>query len=369
MNPFDYQSPVGPTRLIDRRAELDGLQRAAADRTAVRLAAPRRFGKTTLLDAHIASMRAVGHRAVRVDFSKVATVADAAARVAGAFAALPGDPRRSVRRWAARLGISAKLGPVTVRVDPRSERAGGEDARAAFIELLDVPRALAEADGGLTVVCLDEFQDLLVSDEALDGVVRSVIQHHGEAAAYVFAGSQPSLMRSLFSDQERPFYGQARPLELPPLPVEEAAADIVALLDADGLAAKAGGAVEELLAFTGGHPQRTMLLAHHLYDMLDADEPVDDLTLEAIERALRETRDAHQALWDALARVERIVCLALADGQAPTGSRVADEHRVARSTLQDAVTRLVTDGRQVRRRKDGVAYLLDPLFAEWLRRR
>jgi len=369
MNPFHYQSPVGPARLIDRRDELDQLQLAAADRTAVRLAAPRRFGKTTLLDAHVAAMREVGHRAVRVDFSKVATVADAAARVADAFTALPADPRRSVGRWAARLGISARLGPVTVRVDGRSPRPRAEDARTALMELLDVPRALAEADEGLTVVCLDEFQDLLVADDALDGIVRSVIQHHGEAAAYVFAGSQPSLMRALFSEQERPFYGQARPLELPPLPISEAAADIAGLLDADGLAARAGSTVDELLAFTGGHPQRTMLLAHHLYNLLDADESVDDPTLETIERGLRETGDAHQALWDALQRIERIVCLALADGQAPTGSRVADEHRVARSTLQDALERLVTDGRHVKRTEGGGPYLLDPLFAEWLRRR
>jgi uncharacterized protein len=369
VNPFDYQSPVGPARLIDRRNELDELQLAAADRTSVRLAAPRRFGKTTLLDAHVAAMRAVGHRGVRVDFSKVATVSDAAARVAEAFSALPNDPRRTIGRWAARLGVSAKLGPVTVRMSRPAPRPGADDARAALIEMLDVPRALADADGGLTVVCLDEFQDLLVADDALDGLMRSVIQHHGEAVAYVFAGSQPSLMRALFSDQERPFYGQARPLELPPLPIEEATADIAALLDADGLGSRAGSAVDELLAFTGGHPQRTMLLAHHLYNLLDADEPADDPTLEAIERGLRETRDAHQALWDALPRVERIVCLALADGQAPTGSRVADEHRVARSTLQDALERLLTDGRQVQRTKEGAPYLLDPLLAEWLRRR
>jgi hypothetical protein len=369
VNPFDYQSPVGPGRLIDRRNELDELQAAAADRTAIRLAAPRRYGKTTLLDAHVAVMTEVGHRAVRVDFSKVSTVADAAARVAEAYSALPPDPRRSISRWAARLGISAKLGPVTVRMGRPAPRLDADDARAALIEMLDVPRGLAGADGGLTVVCLDEFQDLLVADDALDGLVRSVIQHHGEAAAYVFAGSQPSLMQALFSDQERPFYGQARPLELPPLPLDEAATDIAALLEADGLGSRAGNAVDELLAFTGGHPQRTMLLAHHLYNLLDAGEPVDDPTVEAIELGLRETRDAHQALWDALARVERIVCLALADGQAPTGSRVADEHRVARSTLQDALERLLTDGRQVRRAEGGAPYLLDPLWAEWLRRR
>jgi hypothetical protein len=176
-------------------------------------------------------------------------------------------------------------------------------------------------------------------------------------------------MRALFSDEERPFYGQARPLELPPLPIEEAAADVVALFDAEGLGPRVGSAVDELLTFTGGHPQRTMLLAHHLYNLLDADESVDDPTLEAITLGLLETSDAHQALWDALARVERIVCLALADGQAPTGTRVADEHRVARSTLQDALERLVADGRQVQRAPGGAPYLLDPLWAEWLRRR
>jgi hypothetical protein len=174
-------------------------------------------------------------------------------------------------------------------------------------------------------------------------------------------------MRALFSERERPFYGQARPLELPPLPIDEAARDIEALLRADGL--DAGGAVDELLAFTGGHPQRTVLLAHHLYNLLDQPGEPEDLATGAIDLALAETRDAHQAVWDGLGRVERIVLLALADGQAPTGSRVADEHRTARSTLQDALGRLLADERNVRRDDHDRPFVLDPLFSEWLRRR
>lgn len=367
MNPFNYQGPVAPPRLIDRRGELDVLQQAAADGVAVRLAAPRRFGKTSLLDAHVASMQGVGHRALRVDLSKVATVGDVAARVAEAFSALPNDPRRSVRRWAARLGVSAKLGGVQLSLAPSAVRPAADEARAALLELLDVPLGLHEQDGGLTIVCLDEFQDLLVADDSLDGLFRSVIQHHSGAAAYVFAGSQPSLMRALFSDRERPFYGQARPLELPVLPAAEAAQDVEALLAADGL--DAHGAVDELLAFTGGHPQRTVLLAHHLYNILDAAQAPDDPASAAIDLGLRETRDSHQAVWDSLGRVERIVLMALADGQAPAGSRMAAEHRVARSTLQDALERLVADERNVQRDERGRPYLLDPLLGEWLRQR
>src|SRR4051794_12042074 len=277
-------------------------------------------------------MQAVGHRAVRVDLSQVATLADAAARIAAAYGALPGDPGRSVRRWLARLGVVATVGGVGIQTAPRPQRPSGDEARAALLELLDVPLRLHDHDGGLTVVCIDEFQDLLVADDRLDGLVRSVIQHHGRAAAYVFAGSQPSLMRALFSDQERPFYGQARPLELPELPLDEAAADIERLLARD-----AGSAVDRLLAFSGGHPERTILLAHHLYNVLDGPDDGEDPAASAVALALEETRDAHQAAWDALNRVERVVCVALADGQPPTSPRVADEHRVARSTLQEAV--------------------------------
>lgn len=366
MNPFNYQGPIGPAHLIDRRSELDELQRAAADRIAVRLAAPRRFGKSSLLDAHISAMREAGHRAVRVDFSKVATLGDVAARVAGSFSDLPNDPGRSVRRWAARLEVGASVAGFGVGVAARAARPSADEARAALLDLLDVPRALHEVDGGLTVVCFDEFQDVLIADDALDGLIRSVIQHHGEAAAYVFAGSQPSLMQALFSEHERPFYGQARPLELPVLPIAEAAHDIEALLVGAGL--DPVSAVDELLAYTAGHPQRTILLAHHLYNLLEQQDHPDPAPA-ALELALAETQDAHQALWDGLNRNERLVLLAVGDGQAPTGSVVAGEHRVARSTLQEALERLLADGRYVQRDADGKPYLLDPLFAEWLRRR
>jgi len=366
-NPFDYQGPVRPGRLIDRRAELGALQRAAANTVAIRLAAPRRFGKTSLLDAHVAAMRGAGHRAVRIDLSRVGTVTDVAARVAAGYAMLPADPRRLLGRWASRLGVELGMSGARVRVDPVPRGLAADEARAALLDLLDLPSALHRAIGGLTVVCFDEFQDLLVADSALDGLMRSVIQHHGGAAAYVYAGSEPSLMRALFADRERPFHGQARPLTLPPLPPGEAAGDLLALLREAGL--DPGDAVDRVLGFTGGHPQRTMLLAHHLFEVLDAGAGDADPAERALDLALAETRDAHEAVWDSLDRAERIVVLALADGAAPTGSRVAADHRVTRSTLQRAVERLVSSEQHVVRGSTGRVALLDPLFGEWLRRR
>ena len=366
MNPFIYQGPVSRAHLIDRRAELDALQEAAANRVAIRLAAPRRFGKSSLLEAHIAAMHEAGHRAVRVDLARVATVGDVAARIAHAYNELPADPRRTVRRWARRLGISAAPAGVGVSIAPAGPRLDADEARTALLQLLDIPKALFELDQALTVVCFDEFQDLLVADDALDGLLRSVIQYHAESAAYVFAGSEPSLMKALFSDHERPFYGQARPLTLPVLPVAEAAEDIERILERDGL--EPGSAVDELLVFSDGHPQRTILLVHHLYELLDGETP-DDPASAAVDLALSETSDAHQAVWDGLDRNERVVLLAFADGQAPAGNIVSEQHRIPRSSLRDALLRLVADQQLVGEDENGHPYLLDPLLAEWLRRR
>ena len=312
-------------------------------------------------------MHETGHRAVRVDFSKVATVADAATRVAVAFAQLPADAGRRASRWSSRLGVGGSLAGLSVSVQPAAARPGADEARAALLELLDVPAALHTEDGGLTIVCLDEFQDLLVADDGLDGLVRSVIQHHGDCAAYVFAGSQPSIMRSLFTDQERPFFGQARPLELPALPQGETTTQMEAALRADGLPIPDD--LDLLVAFTRGHPQRTMLLAHHLYELLEERGATEGAVEAALERAATETRDAHQAMWDGIGRSERLVLIALADGNAPTGTRVAGEHRIARSTLQEAHRRLLADQRLLATGVDGGSVILDPLLADWLRRR
>ena len=49
---------------------------------------------------------------------------------------------------------------------------------------------------------------------SLDGLLRSHIQFQGEVASYVFAGSEPGLMKQLFEHKEAPLYGSAVPLRL-----------------------------------------------------------------------------------------------------------------------------------------------------------
>jgi hypothetical protein len=312
-------------------------------------------------------MRAVGHRAVLVDLGQIATAGDVAARTARAFAGLPGEPRRLFDRLLGRLGLSLGVAGLTLSVSGRPATREPERARAILLELLDLPRVLHEADGGLTVVCFDEFQDLVTADATLDGLVRSVIQHHGRAAAYVYAGSAPSLMRALFAERERPLFGQARPLELPPLPAAETTEDVLGIAAMNEVVLDPGD-VRRVVDLGAGHPQRTMLLAHHLFELTASGEDAADLPGLALERGLAETADVHRTVWDALTRADRAVVSALADGLAPTGTRAASLHATPRGTLQGALERLAGAEQHVALR-DGRPVVVDPLFAIWLARR
>jgi uncharacterized protein len=366
--PFPFEGPVPPELLIDRQRELTLLARRAGDRVSVRLVAPRRYGKTSVLLAHADRLHDTGWRTAHVDFSRVADLTDVARRLAAAYAHLDSPWVRShLSGLLARLGVSLSATGPAVSVGPRPISPDSDAAESVLYRLLDLPLALWEADRLPTLVVFDEFQDLLVARKDLDGLLRSRIQYHGDAAAYVYAGSEPSMMRELFDTRERPLFGQADPLTLDPLPIDETLTDLSARFAGEGL--DPGEALGELTVFAAGHPQRTMLLAYLLVDRLAADDGggTPQAAADVIADALARTAPAHQALWQTLGRSERVVLAAVADGIAPTSRALASEHKLGRRTLDAAATRLEDQGHLIRRPRD--SRLVDPLLAEWLRHR
>jgi hypothetical protein len=364
--PFPFEGPVPPELLIDREHELTLLARRAGDRVSVRLVAPRRYGKTSVLIAHAGRLRQASWRTAHVDFSRVADLTDVARRLAAAYAHLDSPWVRShLSGLLARLGVSLSATGPAVSVGPRPISPDSDAAESVVYRLLDLPLALWQADRLPTLVVFDEFQDLLVARKDLDGLLRSRIQYHGDAATYVYAGSEPSMMRELFDTRERPLFGQADPLSLDPLPLDETLSDLGARFAGEGL--DPGEALGELTVFAAGHPQRTMLLAYLLVDRLAAGAGTPRAADDVIADALARTAPAHQALWQGLGRSERVVLAAVADGIAPTSRALASEHKLGRHTLDAAASRLQDQGHLIRRPRD--SRLVDPLLAEWLRRR
>lgn len=366
-NPFVYDRPLPPDDAIDRAEERVRLAELAEAGQTSRLAAPRRFGKTTLITGLVAELRGQRWITCLADFSRCRTIDDVGERLYDGW-------RRSLDRRGTRsawksinreLEATFEAGlPGVAKARMRTGQvARGERPLARLHGLLSLPERLAAGDGKIFVV-FDEFQDLLTAGEDLDGLVRSHVQHHAGIASYCYAGSQASLLRALFEDRRRPLFGQAREVTLSPISTDAIASWVATRFHEAGRELPAGSAAA-LAAGASGHPQRAAMVAHFLWQHPRLDEMgVRDAEREALDAATGEL----EQLWSDLTRAQRQVIGAVADGQEELLSRSALETMgLGKSTAQQARDALAAEG-HLRREQDGRFAVVDPFLARWLRR-
>ena len=364
-NPFDFETPLEHARdLVGRERELAELTHLTRSGTYRLVQAPRRYGKTSLLKAAGELWRQNEQGlAVHVDFSEILTIEEAARRVRVAYEQQGdrGHPRRMLSD--ALRSVRVRLGPV--EIGPLASPSTVLDHAAGLHELLELPVEVARRSERRAVVYFDEFQDVLAVS-GLDGLLRSHIQHHRANVTYVFAGSEPSMLRELFSDQSRPLYGQAHPFRLERISTEALLEHVARRFRETGK--DAGEAGVEIVLLGAGHPQRTILLAWNLWELSVADTPATRADASAaLAATLRARKPELDATWRAMTVNERRVAIAVAHGLAPTGRRAQRATGIAsRSAAQKSLRALLERG-DIERSESGQTALVDPLLAARLR--
>ena len=200
----------------------------------------------------------------------------------------------------------------------------------------------------------------------LDGLIRSHIQHQGDVASYVFAGSEPGLMKQLFENRDRPLYGSAVPMRLGRLRDEDIAGYVAERFAQTGRGV--GEALGPLLETAQGHPQRAIMLAYHLWEQVAEGETA---TLERWEHAhaaaLAELEPEFDARWRGYHSTvaQKTLRSIVAGGGSAYRTGVLRRLELEKSAASAAVQRLLESadiedagGRKYR--------VVDPLYAEWI---
>ena len=365
VNPFVYSHPLSPDEIIDRERETRTLLTNAVGGHYTRLYAPRKYGKTSLLQRALRDgEREEGLIPVRVDLYRVVSLADVTVRLERAYARhLKGAVRSRVDEFLQRTGIGLSLGvtgiSARIQVDPKA------DPLPALHALLDLPNRLEVSGGYRALIAFDEFQDVCKIPN-LDGLIRSHIQNHGDVASYVFAGSEPGLMEQLFEDRDRPLYGSAVPMRLGRLEADDVGGYVAEHFEQTGRGV--GEALGPLLHAAAGHPQRAMLLAHHLWAVV---EPGGTATLEdwsrAYEAALAELDAEFDAEWRHLDSSSQKTLRSVLEGDgSPYRGDILRRLALSKDMVRKALPRL-TASALIERNGDRHA-IVDPLLAEWIRR-
>jgi uncharacterized protein len=364
-NPFQYTKPVGAGDLIDRGEETAELLRLAVEGNNARVVAPRRYGKTSLL-AKVQSELDPDHWVtVYVDLFGIVTLDDFARRIERAYTTqLTGRLARwwtgVVRTLRPTLTLGGGPLPVTGRIDPVA--SGSE----SLLDRLALPRRIWEKHGLRVHIVFDEFQELAAVAGHADAVLRSEIQHHGEYASYVFAGSHVGMMEMLFADRSRAFYGQSSPVRLSPLPPDELAAYVDGRFEATGKQCGTD-AMGGLLDLVDGHPQRSILAAHALWDATGSGERAGlDAWESARARIIGAVNDEMVQLWGDLVSGPRHVLADIAAGLSPysSGRSSASRGGAVRNALLDLEGRgLVV---QLGSGRGSTWRIVDPLLRQWI---
>jgi hypothetical protein len=364
-NPFHFSGPLPASEMIDREREAAELLALARAGHSVRLVGPRRYGKTTVLRRLLDDAAEVGMATALVDLEDVLSLGGIVVRIERAYARrLRGSVRARVDRLFSAWNIGLALGGPGFSA--RLQSNPNADVESVLLRLLDLPRELHERTGTRSLIVFDEIQDILAVAGA-DGQIRSVIQHHLDSASYAFAGSAPGTMERLFADPRRPLLEQAVPKTLVPLPTADVGDFVVERFrrtDRDP-----GDALAALIAFSRGHPQRAMLLAHYLWEATAPGAVADESHwVEARDAALDQASGYLAATWRSWPTNERRVALALATTPGGPYTQAARARvGIKKSSVRYALQALVDRADVIA--ENGDFTLTDPLLEFWLQRR
>ncbi len=364
LSPFIYEEPIGPRDLIDREGERATLLERSVDSRNSRLEGPRRYGKTSLLRAVLVDCEREGMVPVSVNFLGVLTIDDVAERIERAYARQLDGP---LKRWY--TGIVRTLHPTLSGAPGGVGVTLAPQARGALLDRLALPLRLHERDGRQCVIAFDEFQDVIRLPGAA-ATFRSELEQHGTAAAYLFSGSHPGLMRDTFANRRYAFFAQAAAVPLDVLPPDALARFISERFVAGRR--DPGDGLGPLLDLAAGHPQRSMQLAHHLYVQTPRGRRAStDSWSAALAATLIEASEEVYTAWHSLHPTQQRVVSVLASRTVKLNSAEATRrYGLVKSgtSTGKAIDQLAREGHIVPAVDTVTGWrLVDPLFDLWVR--
>jgi hypothetical protein len=381
LNPFVWDRPLDdPAKIVGMEAFAHHVALTLKGQTNVALFGPRDTGKTTFTNQLALELRsehgpdAPAFDVVTVNLQRVVSLSGFIGCI---HDAMVNHPVKHVRRAAQRqiaslekeIGFDIKVIKGTVRSAATTPAESAETLHAQLLTL----RSLSDH----LVVIFDEFQRLRHCAGDPLAIIRSALMSSGaNHVSLLFTGSIRNALQMMLESSEQPIFGEAAEMQLPAI----SRPDFLEYLDfqfqATGKPADED-ALNYLLDATQAHPRSTQQMAWQCWSATADGEPVNlDTAIAAHDRLVRTIeRSEFSAVLNVLmsgdeAEVNEVRALQLLADRG--GETVTSRPIVTRYGFSSA-SRVRPTLERLRRRgliddRDGVWYIVDPLFAEWLRR-
>jgi hypothetical protein len=371
-NPYVHGSPIAAAdadAFADRAEELATLEGALGSGGNVILLAPRRYGKTSLLNIAVARALANGVRAGRVTLADCTDLQDVCESLLHGILEGPARwrergadaVRELVGHLRPRLEVSS-TGSLRVLLDVEP---GRDPWRRMLLDVLRVLDAL-RASGDPVALVIDEFQRAYELDDAVPGAIKRLCDEM-PAVSLVLSGSRRHLMERI-SGHRAPLARVGTRIALPKVPRAEMC-DFLVRRAAAGGKMLALDVAERIHDRAAGVPNEVQQLASQAYDQAPGNRIRGRDVDEALARIVRQGRFEYVAILRGLGPAQRRLVRELArTGPRPsvqTGLMV----RILRVSNPSAVRRALIaleEDDLVEQSPDGWE-ISNPFLALWLR--
>ncbi len=381
-DPFIFGREVIGNELVDRKDEVEAVSRVLRNAQRMFLIGPRRYGKTSILSTAAAQASALGVVVVQVNAEEfvhekalAAEIVAQAARRSGFTMSkaaktvfkLFGRLRPQVSYDALRDTWSAELG-VT---DP-----GPAESNAHLLEALEGLERLAEQLQRPVALIVDEFQQLVREGGiSAEGQLRAVIQRH-RRVAYVFAGSDESMLMAMTGEHTRPFYRLGELRFLGPVPRADFQEHLTAVFARSGCQLS-DTAAESIFDLASDVPHSIQRLALECWRdvQLNRRLTLSPAQIEArMEHLLNVEGPNYAKLGGQLTGVQRKTLKAISAhlGEEISMQPLALSIGLAATSMRRALEALLAKGiiRQIYDQNPKIRYAFeDPFFGIWVQRR
>jgi AAA+ ATPase superfamily predicted ATPase len=355
MNPFKFGSVVSEDFFTDREVEYEKLSQIIASTNHVIMIAPRRFGKTSLVNKVVAN---TNRPVLWLDLQLLTNTGDFAIQLLKQlFKKYPFEKLKfMIRNF--RIVPMLSIDPATNNVE-----VGFQPRMDSFVHLEDVLNLIEKLgeEKIRPIVVFDEFQDLLSLDKSLDKRLRSVIQFH-KNINYVFLGSAESMMKQIFESKKSPFYHFGQFFTLNKISYNDFSVFLQNRFAA--ITDKANNISEKILNFTHCHPHYTQQLAFHIWMALERENYSEDIANKTIENIILLHDNDFERLWSNFNNTDKKVLIEIAFEQANLLSApILYKNTSASSTIYSSLKRLTEKGILIKTEKFEID---DPFFRKWI---
>ncbi|MCK4921992.1 MAG: ATP-binding protein [Bacteroidales bacterium] len=369
-NPFKFGNIVSGDFFYNREDELLRIKQTLAGGNNVTLYAPRRYGKSSLVNKALNELEKEGFTTIYLD---IMSVYSRDTFIKNYTRAIANKEISSIEKTV--LKIAKFISGIVPSVSFDSfgmptfsiSWIEGKDKEQTLLDVINLPEKLS-SNKDKWIIAFDEFQEITkLNGENFEKLLRSGIQHH-QNVTYLFLGSKTHMLKDMFSNKNRAFYNAATVMSINTIEESKSVEYLVSRFKRSDIKIDSDAAMY-LLQTVANIPYYIQYIAFEIWQYIilsDKHRVTKDNIDEAFERVLKLKSDYYWELTNKHTAYRKKVLYALSHSVSELFSKktATDFDLGAVSSTQKAIDVFINEG--IIERNQSKYEFSDPMYKRFV---